>query len=102
MSEPLIDHLSAAIGGLRMAMQSADPAAIEAAILQFGEALDAVKAVEDWQNNPALKAKLTELAADLDSSHMLARLLGDMTGQAQDALASRNPDAPQQLYKPGR
>lgn len=102
MSEALIDDVSAAVATLRLAMQSADPAAIEAAVLQFGEAIDALKSVEVWQGNPTVATKLAGLASELDTSHMLARLLGDMTGQAQDALATRDPDAPQQLYKPGR
>jgi hypothetical protein len=102
MSRALIEELAAAAGALRTAMQTAETAEIEKVLDRFRISLEAVKHVESWNEEPALKAKLAELMAELDSSHMLACLLGDRTGQMQGLLASRDPDAPQPLYKPAR
>jgi|GEM_PF-2534162 len=102
MSLALINDLVAASSSLRGAMRAADPNAIETAALDLQTALAAVKSVETWGADPGLKARLSDALLDLDSSRMLACLLGDRAGQMQSALASRNPDAPQPLYRPAR
>jgi hypothetical protein len=102
MSLSLIENFAAATGSLRVAMQSADPQAIETAMGLFRTSLDAIKAVESWERNPAVKARFGDLIEELDSSRMLACLLGDMTAQMHSAVASRDLDAPQPLYQRAR
>ena len=102
MSHSVIEDVAAATATLRSAMHSADPAEIEKAIAGFHSSLEMLTTVESWEKDPAIKARLSEILADLDSSRMLACLLDDVTAQKQAVLARRDFDAPQPLYKPAR
>jgi hypothetical protein len=101
-SAALIDDFATAAAALRTAMQGADLSAIEQAMAQFRTALEAVQSVGAWTADPALKARVADIRAELESSRMLACLLGDIAGQLHQAKAHRNPDSPQPLYRPGR
>ena len=100
MSLALVDNLSAATAQLRAAMQKADLNDIATAMAQFRACVGAVQAVGAWRSDPELRARVENLMTELDSSRMLACLLGDMTGQMHAAYAARNLDAPQPLYGP--
>jgi hypothetical protein len=98
MSLALIDNLSEATVTLRVAMREYDLSGIEKAMVRFRNALDAVQDVGAWHSDPELKARVKQVMAELESSRMLACLLGDMSSQMQTALAAQNLDAPQPLY----
>ncbi len=100
MSLALVDDLSAATAHLRAAMQKADLSDIEKAMARFRGAIEAIEAVGAWRSNSDLRERVKTVIAELESSRMLACLLGDMTGQMHAAFAARNPDAPQPLYSP--
>jgi hypothetical protein len=100
MSLALIEDLGAATTGLKRAMQGSDLSDIEKAMARFRTSLEAVQAVGAWRSDPALKARVGELMKELESSRMLACLLGDMSGQLHAAIAAQHPDAPQPLYGP--
>lgn len=100
MSLALVDELGAATAQLRGAMQQADLHAVEKAMARFRAATHAVQALGAGRPDPALKTRIKEIIGDLESSRMLACLLGDMAGQMHTAQAARNPDAPQSLYGP--
>lgn len=99
MSLALIDDLSEATGRLRTAMQSSDLSAIEQAMAEFRQAVAAVQAIGAWRVAPELRERIDALRTELESSRMLACLLGDMTGQMHSAIAASAPDAPQPLYQ---
>ncbi|MCW2337702.1 hypothetical protein M2337_001935 [Sphingobium sp. B2D3A] len=99
MNLSIIENFAAATGSLRVAMQSADPQAIETAMDLFRISLDAIKSIETWERDPAIKARFSDLIEELDSSRMLACLLGDMTTQMHGAIADRDLDVPQPLYQ---
>jgi len=98
----LINDLADAATELRTAMKAADVDAIDAATGRFTLALQAVQAVGAWRGDSQLKARIGELLGELEGTRRLACLLGDLSGQRHMAIASRNPDAPQPLYQPGR
>jgi len=99
MSLALIDDLSAAIAALRQAMQDTDLSEIEKSMAHFRASLAAVQAVGAWRSDPEIKARVKTVLAELESSRMLACLMGDMAGQMHAAFASRNPNASQPLYQ---
>ncbi len=100
MTLALVDDLSTATVQLRAAMQKADLSDIEKAMANFRGSMEAIEAVGAWRSDPELKARVQDVMAQLESSRMLACLLGDMTGQMHAAYAARNMDAPQPLYAP--
>ncbi len=96
----IVENFAAATGDLHVAMKSADVAVIETAISAFRTSLDAVQSVENWEATPDLKARCSEIIGQLDSSRMLARLLGDITGQIRSARAANDMSLQQPLYSP--
>jgi len=98
MSLALVEDLATATAQLRGAMQRADLSEIEKAMAGFRESMEAVQAVGAWKTDPVLKARVKEIVAELESSRVLASLMGDMTGQLHDAAAARDPNVPQTLY----
>lgn len=102
MSLAVIDDLAVATSQLRTAMQATDLSAIEKSLSEFRAAVAAVKAVGDWRGNAQAKERAETLLAELESSRMLAFLLGDMVGQMQIALAEKAGDQPQPVYRPAR
>ncbi len=99
MSLALIDDLSNATATLRKAMQDADLSAMDAAMVRFGAAVEAVQAIGAWRTDPEIKELVQAVVEELEASRRLACLMGDMAGQMHMAFASRNPDAPQPLYQ---
>ena len=102
MSLAIVENFAAASGDLHVAMKSADVAVIETAITAFRTSLDAVQGVENWEATPDLKARCSDIIGQLDSSRMLARLLGDVTGQIHSARAANDMNLQQPLYSPPR
>lgn len=98
MSLALIEDLAEATADLRKAMREADLSDIEKAMAHFRGALDAIQNIGAWRSDPELKARIKQVMGELESSRMLACLMGDMSSQMQTALAARNLDAPQPLY----
>lgn len=93
MSEALIDRLDAAEKRLRGTMQGGDPENIMDALTAFAAALDAVRGLGALRPDPALKARISDLKARLESDHTLSLLLGDLTRQRLDVLAGTTPGA---------
>ena len=100
MSLAVIEDLGKAAAALKAAMQKADLTDIEKAMAHFRASLDTVQAVGAWRSDPALNARVVELMQELESSRMLACILGDLSGQMHAAVAARHPDMPQTLYGP--
>ena len=94
----LIDDLSENSARLRSAMQGADIPYIEDAVDAFCASLEAVRAVDHWPADGALRAKFEALKPELEQARALALLLADMSGQMHELAASRAPQARQQLY----
>ena len=98
MSLAIVENFAAASGDLHVAMRSADVAVIENAITAFRTSLEAVQSVENWEATPDLKLRCSEIISQLDSSRMLARLRGDVTGQIHSARAANDMSLQQPLY----
>lgn len=79
-------------------MTNGDAAEIETAIRQFREAMRPLDQIGAWRHDPLLKQRIQALLPALDSSRMLAALLGDMIGQRAAALSSADPASPPPLY----
>lgn len=79
-------------------MEASDAARIETAIDEMRQAIEQVKAIGAVRADPAIKKQLETLLPQLDSSRMLACLLGDMAGQKLAKLSSANGDIPHPLY----
>ncbi len=94
----LFDDLTENSANLRTAMQGADVARIEDAVDAFCASLEAVRAIDEWPADPALRAQFLALKPELEQSRALACLLADMTGQMHDLAVTRAPQASQQLY----
>lgn len=96
MSQAALDTLDRAATDLRDAMEGNDADSINSAVNAFVPALQAVRAIGAWHASDDLKNRVRSLRARLESHHMLARLLGDLTTQRLDLLAgaSASPDAP--------
>ncbi len=102
MSAPLavIDALAEASTRLRGAMEASDADRIEAAIVDFREALTRVQAIGAWRADPLLKQRVQSLLPRLESSRMLACLLGDLTGQKLSSMSENTGNAvPHPLYQ---
>lgn len=96
----VIDALAEASTRLRGAMEASDADRIEAAIADFREALARVQAIGAWRTDPLLKQRIQSLLPRLESSRMLACLLGDLTGQKLAAMSATNAGAvPHPLYQ---
>lgn len=95
MSQAALDMLDRAATHLRDAMESGDADGITSALNAFVPALDSVRATGAWHASDDLKDRIRSLRTRLESHHMLARLLGDLTTQRLDLLAgaSASPDA---------
>ena len=100
MSLAIVENFAAASGDLHVAMKAADVGMIETAISAFRTSLDAVQSVENWDATPELKARCSDIIGQLDNSRMLARLLGDITGQIHNARAANDMTLQQPLYSP--
>ena len=100
MSIPLkaVDDLAAAAARLRKAMEASDVTQIESEIETFRRALTQVQDMGAWRADPILKKRVEDLLPQLDSSRMLARLLGDLTGQRIAKVSAQNGDVPHPLY----
>jgi hypothetical protein len=96
MSQAAIDKLDRAATDLRDAMEGGDTDRITHALNAFVPALETVRGIGAWHARDELKADVRALRARLESHHMLARLLGDLTTQRLDLLAgaAASPDAP--------
>ncbi|WP_443970460.1 hypothetical protein [Sphingobium sp. CR28] len=79
-------------------MEASDAARIEAAIDEMRQAIDQVKEIGAVRADPAIRKQLETLLPQLDSSRMLACLLGDLAGQKLATLSSANGDIPHPLY----
>lgn len=79
-------------------MEAGDAARIETGIDEMRQAIEQVKAIGAVRADPAIKKLLETLLPQLDSSRMLACLLGDMAGQKLATLSSANGDIPHPLY----
>ena len=96
----VIDALAEASTRLRGAMEASDAERIEAAIVDFREALARVQAIGAWRADPLLKQRVQSLLPRLESSRMLACLLGDLTGQRLAAMSAADAGAvPHPLYR---
>ncbi len=102
MTLALVDDLADATARLRKAMQESDLATIEAATMRFAASLEAIRGIDAWRADPAIKMRIRDLIGELESSRMMACLLADMTGQMHGALASRHLDVQQPLYQRAR
>lgn len=79
-------------------MEASDAARIEVAIDEMRQAIDQVKEIGAVRADPAIRKQLETLLPQLDSSRMLACLLGDLAGQKLATLSSANGDIPHPLY----
>ena len=98
MALAAVKNLSSVTSRLRSAMEASDAARIEAAIEDMRQAIEQVKAIGAVRADPAIRKQLETLLPQLDSSRMLACLLGDLAGQKLATLSSANREIPQQLY----
>jgi hypothetical protein len=93
MSKAALDALDRAASALRAAMEASDADRINDAIAAFVPALEAVRAIGALHVTDETKQQIKVLRARLESDHMLARLLGDLTAQQLDLLAGTTPVA---------
>ena len=93
----LIDDLSDNTSNLHIAMLSGNPESIEEAIETFREAVEQLKAMGQWSDDPAVRAKLIALMPQLDDHRALACLLADMTGQMHEMASARARDVRQMV-----
>jgi hypothetical protein len=98
MTLPAVENLSCVTAQLRAAMEAGDATLIEAGIEHLRQAIEQVKAIGAIRADPAIKKQLEKLLPQLDSSRMLACLLGDLAGQKLATLSSANGDIPHPLY----
>ncbi len=98
MAFAAVKNLSSVTARLRLAMEASDAARIEAAIDEMRQAVEQVKEIGAVRADPAIRKQLETLLPQLDSSRMLACLLGDLAGQKLATLSSANGDIPHPLY----
>lgn len=99
MSRDALNHLDDALRELRAAMESGDADRMTAAMAIAAPAVDAVRAVGAWRADPELRTQVKDMRQRLDSDHLLARLLHDMTGRQLSILADRAPTAAPLTYR---
>lgn len=99
MSRAALETLDAAAKALRASMEEGDTGTITKRLGSVAEAVDAVRAFGAWRSDPEFKDRVADILAHLESDHMLARMLGDMTSQRLSSIACAAPSTAPLVYR---
>lgn len=102
MSIEALDHLHDAFIALRTALDGDDVTAIEAASKRVGRAVDELKGVGAWRDEPAVRLRLSEIAPLMEATRVRTSMLADHNRQRLSMLAARGSNTAPLTYGRGK
>jgi hypothetical protein len=99
MSVAALDLLYDAFAALREALDGDDIAKVDRATARVKDAVDKVKAVGAWHDEPGLRTRLASIAPLMEAARVRTSVLADQTRQQIAMLAERGAIAAPLTYK---